>query len=95
LSILVVKPGSLTLPDRKKLRQIGIVAVEAEDPASVKLISPEGPALGANDMLFAAMSAIAKDRYSGNTQEAFVKLAVKLMEQVRIGDAPTPDGASS
>ena len=88
--ILVVKPGVLSKADRAKLRRIDVVAVEADDPSSVRLISPETGALSGNDMLFAAISAIGKDRYNGNTQEQFVKIVVKLMEEVRFGeDDPT------
>lgn len=80
--ILVVRPGSLTAADRKKLRAVDVVCVEADDPASVRLIGPEGAPMAGSDMLFAALSAMAAHPYS-TQNEAFVKLLAKLMGEAR------------
>ncbi len=81
--ILVTKPGTLTRADKKKLLAAGVVNVEAESPQDVRLIGTEGPPMDGNDLFFAAMSAIAKDRYSGNTQEVFVKAIQGLLFEAR------------
>lgn len=69
--ILVVKPKTLTAADKKLLREAGVVCIEAADPTTVRLLSTEGPPMGCNDMFYAAIQAIAGDRYSDNTSKAF------------------------
>ena len=81
--ILVVKPGTLTVADRKALRTIGVVVVQAEDTSSVKLIDPAGPDLHGNDMLYAAMSALCGDGYRTDAREEFFAHAAKLMKSAR------------
>lgn len=76
--ILVVKPKTLTAADKKLLRDAGVVCIESNDPASVRLLTPEGPALGCNDLFRCAMEAIAGDKYNGNTQETFKRVAAMV-----------------
>lgn len=73
VQILVVKPETLTADDKALLREAGVVCIESSDPESVRLLTPEGPALGCNDLFRCAITAIAKDKYNGNTAEAFAQ----------------------
>lgn len=88
--ILVTKPGALTRADKQKLRAAGCIAVEAENPQDVRLISVEGPTLDANDMIFAALSAMANP--SGNlasdVRQTFPVVLLKLMKEVRFAASP-------
>lgn len=72
-AILVTKPNALNQRDRSLLRKNGVVVVEAENPADVKLIAAEGAEVSGNDMLFAALKALSADSYSNNTNQVFVK----------------------
>lgn len=73
VNVLVVKPKALSAADKKLLREAGVVCIEASDPASVRMLQPEGPALNGSDLFRAAMLAIAEDKYTNNTTEAFAK----------------------
>lgn len=76
--ILIIKPRSLTVADKKLLRENGVVCIEAADPSSVRLITAEGQALSGNDLFLCAMNAIAADRYTGNTGEKFAQAVAAL-----------------
>lgn len=65
--ILVTKPGVLTVKDRATLRRAGVVCVEADNPADVKLISAEGAELGATELLYAAMKGVNAEGYNSNS----------------------------
>jgi hypothetical protein len=83
--VLVTKPGTLDATDKRMLRKAGVVTVEAAKPEDVRLLSVEGPAMGGGDLLFAAMTALARNpehavRYA---QDDFVKTIVKLMAEAR------------
>lgn len=80
--ILITKPGTLTKADRAKLRSVDVVAVEADDPSSVKLITVEGQELGGSDMLYAALSAVALGNYDG-PKRVFVETIHKLLKAHR------------
>jgi hypothetical protein len=78
--ILVVTPGTLTDADKALLRESGVVCVEAADPSSVRFLAAESPAIGCNDLFYAAMQAIASDRYGSNTAEHFAKTVAVLVK---------------
>lgn len=78
--ILVVKPKTLTAADKKLLRDAGVVCVEAKDPASVRMLQPDGAQLASNDLLAAAMKAIASDSWQGNTKDAFADNVAALVK---------------
>lgn len=80
VNVLVVKPKALNAADKKLLRESGVVCIEASDPASVRMLQPEGPALNGSDLFRAAMLAIAADRYNGNTAEAFAKNMAAMLK---------------
>jgi len=84
--ILVTKPGTLTLGDRRKLRRAGVVTVEAEAPQDVRMLTPEGPPLGGDDLLYAAMRALAQtsdDSAARYAKRAFVEIIAKLLAEQR------------
>ena len=85
--ILIVKPKSLTVADKKLLRESGVVCIEAADPASVRLIQPEGASLSGDELFYAAIGAIAKNN-DVSTQRMFTHTLARLMEQHLQG--PTP-----
>lgn len=88
-TILVVKPKSLTAADKKILRDAGVVCIESNDPASVRLIAAESQPIGGNDLFYAAMKAIASDKYNGNTAEVFAKQVSALVKAGNaLGDKP-------
>lgn len=64
--ILVTKPGALNQRDRAALRRSGIVCIEADNPADVKLISTEGAELGGTDLLYAAMQGVRAGGFAGS-----------------------------
>lgn len=76
MSVLVTKPGALNAKDKAALRRKGIVAIEAEDPASVRFLDVETGPIGANGLLYAAMQAISKDGYHSTTR-TFAKLVAE------------------
>ena len=81
--ILVVKPKTLNAADKAALRKIDIVVVEARNPADVRMLQPEGPALNSNDLLYAAMQAIASDRWADNTRVHFANTVAALVKAAR------------
>ena len=78
--ILVVKPKTLTAADKKLLREAGVVCIEAADPSSVRLIEPEMPTLGGDELFYAAMKAI-RDSQDITANRVFAHTVAKLVEQ--------------
>lgn len=76
--ILVVKTGTLPTASKKALLKSGVVAIEADDPASVRFLMPthEVPAM---DMLGVAMNAIKKGGH-WETRGAFIDLFTALVD---------------
>ncbi len=84
--ILVVKPGTLTVGDKRKLRRADVVTVEAETPQDVRLIGAEGAPLDGNDLFFAAMSALVNPGGTGfasDARSAFAKALHSLLTDQR------------
>lgn len=85
--ILVVKPKSLTVADKKILREAGVVCIEAADPSSVRLLGVEPQPMNSHDLFYAAMQAIAKDKYSANTADQFARIVAAMTAASRsMGD---------
>lgn len=70
--ILVTTPGAISEQDKATLRDSGVVVVETDNVANVRLLDAEVPAINANGLLWAAVHAIT---YSGSAlaHNAFVK----------------------
>ena len=81
--ILVTKPDTLNQRDKAALRRAGVVVIEADNPSDVKLIQANGAELSGGDMLYAAISAIAKDQYTGNVAQTFPKIMAQMMKDAR------------
>ena len=87
--ILVTKPGALSLGDRAILREQGIVAIEAADPTSVKLITPEGQELSGSSLFYAAMRALNTERaYASDARELFAKAVLAEVQAARTPPPP-------
>lgn len=69
ITVLVTKPGTLTSADIDKLREVEIIVVEANDPNSVRWMSPS-EIFDPTDMMRAALYSISKSTPS--TKERFV-----------------------
>lgn len=57
ISILVVKPGSLSQEDRELLRQASVVVIENAAPETVRFMRPSC-SLSSDDLLYAAMKGV-------------------------------------
>ncbi len=80
-TILPVKPNTLSKQDKAALKKVGIVVVECDEPSELRLMTTTME-MSANDMLFAAISAIAKH---GNMTPSytFVNMIMQSMEKAR------------
>lgn len=88
-TVLVIKPKTLSVADKKLLRESGVVCVEANDPSSVRLVQAEHQPISGNDLFYAAMKAIAADKYSDNTNQVFTKNLAALVKASNALDKPT------
>lgn len=70
--ILVTKPKALNAADKDLLRQAGVVVVESDDPASVRLLGCEPSPMNSTDLFYSAMMAILNGG-SQFTQAEFAK----------------------
>ena len=57
--VIVFPRGQLTPADRAKIAEVGIVAVEADDPSSVVTVIPGAPLASSDDLVMSALAAIA------------------------------------
>jgi hypothetical protein len=82
--ILVTKPGAVSLGDRAALRSDGIIVVETDNPADVKMLGPDGAEIGAGGLLFAAIKALNSDvNYVSEMRASFVGAVLAEMEAER------------
>ena len=75
-AVLFVKPGAIKANDKGRLSKAGIIVVEIEDPAAVKLVRA-GMELSHSDLLMAAMQAITPSDY---TCQSFGKAVAAAIE---------------
>lgn len=82
--ILITRPGVLGEEDRAALRQAGVIAVEAESPSDVKLISASGEELSGSAMFYAAMRALnTSSTYASGAREAFASAIMAELQTER------------
>ena len=82
--ILVTKPGTLSASDKRTLRKAGVVPIEADNPADVRLLNVEGSALSGDDMLFAVLSALSSsESLSINARAKLPSIMLKLLKERR------------
>jgi len=71
--VIVFPRGQLNDRDRKALGRAGVVVVEADDPQKVVSVLPGAPMVGGDDLLRAALGALALENNTlQNAQTAFV-----------------------
>lgn len=78
-SLLIVKPGTLSIADRELLVRASIVVVEAEDPASVRFLKPNAEVSG-SDMLMAALAALRDCGSISDARQQFTVTVANLLE---------------
>lgn len=77
ITLLPVKPGTLTEEDKSSLRNAGVVVIEHEDPASLRLLKPACE-LTSNELLLAAMRGVMRD---DGAKQVFANNVAKFLEQ--------------
>lgn len=70
--VIVFPRGQLTAADRKRMAEVGIVAVEADDPGSVVTVVPGVPLATSDDLAMAALGAVASSHLD-NVAAKFAK----------------------
>lgn len=75
--VMVWPRGQLSTEDRRRLRDVGIVAVEADDPTKVVTVIPSAGILTGDDVSLAAYKAIRHADYN----DVRVKFANNLVER--------------
>lgn len=71
--VIVFPRGQLTELDRARMQEVGIVAVEADNPQAVVTIVPGAPLATADDLAMAALGAVTSRWATGNVAEEFAK----------------------
>lgn len=77
VTLLPIKPGTMTDADKTILREAGVIVVEHENPSELKLLRP-GIEIESSTILVCAMKALAKSGQITDTgvlqRETFTKL---------------------
>lgn len=81
VTILPVKPGTLTKADKAELKKAGVIVVEHESPGELRLITPTAT-VSSGDLLYCAMKALRTNTgVSAQSQrETFAVLLANLVE---------------
>jgi hypothetical protein len=82
VNVLVTTKGALSDDDKALLRGGGIICVEADDPSSVRFLSPEIPPLAGGDLFYSALSAI-HEATDYKTADRFCGALLKIMKAQR------------
>jgi hypothetical protein len=78
--ILVTKPNALKQRDKAALRRSGVVVVETDDPANVKLLDAEGSALSGDEITLAVLKALSgQDPMAINLKAALPKIMADML----------------
>lgn len=89
--ILIVRPGAVSRTDKGKLSRIGVVVIESDDPAGVKLIAADRGEVSASGMMLAAMRAITGSS-SLATCQIFARELCAVMQAEAKGRGATATG---
>ena len=86
-TLLPVRPGTLTPNDKAKLSKIGIIVIEHENPAELRLLKPCADISG-NVLLIAALEALNSTTANGYLSNAQVQFAKTISRAIikRAGD---------
>lgn len=77
---LVVFPrGQLSRTDKDRMTKAGIVAVEADDPGSVRMVLPSSALVTADDLLLSAMDGLTSNDFDDKPGAAMVRSLVKRL----------------
>lgn len=77
--ILPVKPGTLTVKDKAELRKAGVIVIEHDNPAELRLLRPLAE-LDSSDMLLCAMKALTSDKtMTSQARETFAVLVCQAL----------------
>lgn len=68
ISILAVKPKTLTKKQKEDLRECGVIAIESDEPSSVRFIRPDVD-VPYSGMFTAALKIIAEDKAGHQSQK--------------------------
>lgn len=91
--ILAIKPGALSTAGIRKLSKAGVVVIECDDPAGLRLIDCEAGSvtMPAGDMLYAALDAVANTYTESGAGHRFAKNLASRMAR-RIADVEKANG---
>lgn len=82
-AIMPVKPGSISEKDRATLRRVGVVVIECDSPADLRLLRPQNE-LDAGDMLHCALQALVSGKDFDNAsaqRQKFTRLIAALVAE--------------
>jgi len=71
--VIVFPRGQLSKTDKERLTKAGVVAVEADDPAAVKMLLPSSSLVTGDDLLLAALDGINHNQYDDKPGAAMGK----------------------
>jgi hypothetical protein len=83
VNVLVTVKGALSDADKSLLRGNGVVVVEADDPSSVRFLSPELPPIDSDDLFRSALTGIVAKSGYGTAAEKFCEALLKAMNAKR------------
>ena len=80
-TLLVLKPGAISLEDKEVATRAGIIVIEVDDPSSVRLLKANAEISG-SDMLRAAMKALYEgDSIDGARRHFALNIAATIMKK--------------
>lgn len=71
--IVVFPRGQLTPKDKERMTKIGVIAIEADDPSLVRVLSAEPLPVGSNAMLVVALESMCGSSGGSSVQAAFTR----------------------
>ena len=87
--VIVFPRGQLSELDRARMEEVGIVAVEAEDPQAVVTVIPGAPLATEDDLAMAALAAVCKAPLDGVGMHFARVLHRRLEAREAVSAAPT------
>jgi len=76
--VIIFPRGQLTELDRARMDEVGIVAVEADNPEQVVITAPGVPLAGADDLMLSALHAVVECGFSSAATEFAKELRRRL-----------------
>jgi len=85
--VIVFPRGQLSAEDRKAMRAVGIVAIEADDPSKVVVAVPQSAIVTGDDLLIAALAGVNCKTYDQNAATFAKTLADRIKAREAKGEA--------